>query len=132
MLVTQSCPTLCDSTDCSPPGSFCPWNSLSKNTGVGCHFLLQGIFLTQGSNPCLLCFLHWQVGSLPPEPPRKPWPSVNVHDNKLILESCITFLVRSFSWKELYLLKATLLGNQENLSIPSNLFCCVHTVYLKG
>ena len=32
----------------------CPWNSPSKNTGVGCHFLLQGIFLTQGSNPGLL------------------------------------------------------------------------------
>ena len=31
----------------------------------GCHFLLQGIFLTQGSNPCLLCLQHRQVGSLP-------------------------------------------------------------------
>ena len=30
-----------------------------KNTGMGCHFLLQGIFLTQGSNPCPLCLLHW-------------------------------------------------------------------------
>ena len=33
-----------------------------KNTGVGCHFLLQGIFPTQKSSPCLL---YWQVGSLP-------------------------------------------------------------------
>ena len=32
----------------------CPWNSPSKNTEVGCHFILQGIFLTQGWNPCLL------------------------------------------------------------------------------
>ena len=32
-----------------------------KNTGVGCHFLLQGIFLTQGSNPCLLHLLHWYL-----------------------------------------------------------------------
>ena len=31
-----------------------PWDFLGKNTGVGCHFLLQGIFLTHGSNPCLL------------------------------------------------------------------------------
>ena len=31
----------------------CPWNSPGKNTGVGNHFLLQGIFLTQGTNPCL-------------------------------------------------------------------------------
>ena len=33
----QSCPTLCDPTDGSPPG----WDSPGKNTGVGCHFLLQ-------------------------------------------------------------------------------------------
>ena len=43
----------------------------SKNTGVGCHFLLQGIFLTQGLNPHLLCLLHWQVDSLPLAPPGK-------------------------------------------------------------
>jgi len=35
----QSCPTLCDPRDSSPPG--CPWDSPGKNTGVGCHFLLQ-------------------------------------------------------------------------------------------
>ena len=35
-----------------------------KNTGMGCHFLLQGISLTQGSNSCLLCLLHW-ADSLP-------------------------------------------------------------------
>ena len=40
----------------------CPWDFPGKNTGVGCHFLLQGIFPTQGSNPCLL---HWQVNSFP-------------------------------------------------------------------
>ena len=32
---------------------------------MGCHFLIQGIFLTHGSNPHLLCLLHWQVDSLP-------------------------------------------------------------------
>ena len=46
--------------------------SPGKNTGVGCHALLQGIFSTQGSNPHLLHLLHWQVGSLPPAPPGKP------------------------------------------------------------
>ena len=35
----QSCPTLCDPRDGSPPGP--PWDSPGKNTGVGCHFLLQ-------------------------------------------------------------------------------------------
>ena len=37
----QSCPTLCNSIDSSPPGSPRPWDSPGKNTGVGCHFLLQ-------------------------------------------------------------------------------------------
>ena len=43
----------------------CPWNFPGKNTGVSFLFLLQGIFLTQWSNSSLLCFLHWQVDSLP-------------------------------------------------------------------
>ena len=38
-----------------------PWNFPGKNTRVGCHFLLQGIFLTRGSNSYLLSLLHWQV-----------------------------------------------------------------------
>ena len=37
----------------------CPWDSPGKNTGVGCHFLLQDIFLIQGSKPHLLRLLHW-------------------------------------------------------------------------
>ena len=64
----------CDSTDCSLPGS-------------SVHGILQARILewvamfssrwsswvaTQGSNPCLLCLLHWQVGSLPLAPPGKP------------------------------------------------------------
>ena len=47
--------------DCSPPGSSVHGIS-NKNTGVGCHFLLQEIFPTQGSNPHLL---HWEADSLP-------------------------------------------------------------------
>ena len=48
--------------DCSLPGIFCLWGSPGKNSGGGCHFLLQAIFLTQESNPG---FLHWQAASLP-------------------------------------------------------------------
>ena len=60
----QLCPTLCDPMDCSPPGSSAHGDSPGKNTGVGCHALLQGIFVTQESNPSLLHLLHWQAGSL--------------------------------------------------------------------
>ena len=68
--VAQSCPTLCDPTDC-------PWNSPGQNTGVGSHSLLQGIFPTQGLNPGLLHgrrilyhlshqgSLNWQVTQRP-------------------------------------------------------------------
>ena len=48
-----------------PTMLLCPWDSPGKNTKVGCHFLLQGIFLTQGSNLHFLCLLNWQVGTLP-------------------------------------------------------------------
>ena len=47
--VAQSCLTLCNPME--PAGLLCPWNSPGKNTGVGYHSLLQGIFLTPGPNP---------------------------------------------------------------------------------
>ena len=66
------CPTLCDPMDYSLPGFSVHRDSQGKNTGMGCHALLQGIFQTQGSNPSLLCLLHWQSASLPLAPPGKP------------------------------------------------------------
>ena len=68
----QSYLTLCNTMDSSLPGSSVHGDSPGKNTGVGCHALLQGIFPTQVSNPCLLRLLHWQAGSLPVAPPGKP------------------------------------------------------------
>ena len=69
VLVTQSCPTLCDPMDWSPSGfsvhgilqaGILEWVAIS---------FPQGIFPTQGSNPHLLCLLHWQACSLPLVPP---------------------------------------------------------------
>ena len=68
MLATQLCLTLCDSMTV-PARLFCPWDSLGKNAGVGCHALLQGIFLTQGLT---LCLLHWQMDSLSSESAGRP------------------------------------------------------------
>ena len=68
--VTQLCLTLCDPMD--PARLLCPWDSPGKNTGAGFHFLLQGIFSIQGSNPRFFCLLHWLVDSLPLAPPGKP------------------------------------------------------------
>ena len=61
-LVTQSYPNLGDTIDCSPSGSSVHGISLGKDIGMHCPFLLQEIFLTQGSNPHPL---HWQADSLP-------------------------------------------------------------------
>ena len=55
----------CNSMDYSLPGFSVHGDFPNKNTGVGCHFLLQGIFPTQRLNPHLLCLLHWQAESLP-------------------------------------------------------------------
>ena len=49
----------------APLRLLCPWDFPDKNIGVGCHFLLQGIFLTPGSNLRLLRLLHWQEDALP-------------------------------------------------------------------
>ena len=54
----QSCPALCDPMDCSPPGSSDHGNLQARILGMGCHVLLQGIFLIQGLNPSLLHLLH--------------------------------------------------------------------------
>ena len=57
----------------------CPWDSPDKNTGVDCHVLLQGIFPTQGSNPHLLCLVHWQAGSSSLASPGKPFQNCADH-----------------------------------------------------
>ena len=77
-LVTQLCLTLCDSTKCSPPCI-----SGHGNIGEGCHFLFQGIFPTQGSNPHLL---RCRVGSLPLSRQRSPYIRIQVS------KMCITAL----------------------------------------
>ena len=64
-----------------------PWDSLCKNTGVGCHALIQVIFLTQRLNPHLLCLLHWQTGSLPLALSGKPISEVKWSE---VAQSCLT------------------------------------------
>ena len=64
----QLCLTLCGPMACRPPVSSVHGDSPGKNTGVGCHALLQGILLTQELKMHLLFLLHWQAGSLPLAP----------------------------------------------------------------
>ena len=67
MLLLFSCSVVSDSMiPWTVPNQalLCPWDFPGKNTGMGCHFLLQGIFPTEGSNPHLHASLALQVDSL--------------------------------------------------------------------
>ena len=57
----QWCQTLCDPMESAR--LLCPCHSPGKNTGVGCHHLLQGTFPSQGPNPHHWCALHWQMSA---------------------------------------------------------------------
>ena len=75
-----------------------PRASPSKNTGVGCHALLQGFFPTQVSNLCLLRLLQWQAGSLPLAPPGK----LGLRNTCQLFIMHAPFIMSSFgkSWKQ--------------------------------
>ena len=88
-LDTQTCLPLYSPMNCMPPSFSAHGISPGKNTGVGCHFLLEGILLTQESNLRLLHPLHSQVGSLPLASPGKPLfslYSINLHSVFLCLD----------------------------------------------
>ena len=87
--------------DCILPGSCGPWNFPGKNTWVGCHFLLQGIFPTQGSNPRLLHLLHWQA-DFTPVSPGKPFDILAMH---LIFYKIPTMWLRSKNIKVCFQIK---------------------------
>ena len=98
-----------------PAKLLCPGDSPGKNSGVGCHTLLQGIFPTQGSNLHLLCLLHWQARSLPLAPPGKPHklsydpiiPLLDMYPEKTIIEkdTCTPMFIAALfiiakTWKQ--------------------------------
>ena len=68
-LVTQSCTTLCNPMDCSPPGCSVCWDSPGKNTGMGCYALLHGNLPNWEIKPRSPIL---QADSLLSEPPRNP------------------------------------------------------------
>ena len=85
----------CDPMDCRPL-DLCPWDFPGKNTGVGCHFFLQGIFRTQESNlgllHCKWILYHWGIGE-----------AIRPHSNDFILSqlpypNIVTFLQRVRTW----------------------------------
>ena len=93
-LVFRSCPILCNPLDyIQPTRLLCPWDFSGKNAGVGCHFLLQGIFPTQQSNLGLLCLLRcrWILYSL--SYPESPLFLYSVIINKLLKNGNLCFWI---------------------------------------
>ena len=70
--VTRWCPTLCNPTDCSPPGFSVHGTLQARILEWAAMPSSQGVFLTQGLNPHHRCLLHWQEGSLPLSHPKAP------------------------------------------------------------
>ena len=71
----------------------------SKNTGTGCHFLLQGIFSTQGLKLHFLHPLHWQSGSLPLSQLENPDHSVHVTISSIsVIKSALQGPVQGIPW----------------------------------
>ena len=83
---------LCQTVACQAP---LPMEFSGKNTGVGAISLLQGIFLTEGSNPSLLHLLHCEADSLPLVPPGKP---MYIYDF-VIMETEKSHDLPSASWR---------------------------------
>ena len=81
VLVTQQCLTL-QSHELQPARLHCPWNSPDKNTGVGCHFLLQGIFATHEPNLGLLHFKQILYGLSHLGSPKLWWRNINRYNTK--------------------------------------------------
>ena len=108
-LVAQSCLDLLWPYGLQPTRLLCPWDFPDKNTGVGCHFLLQGIFPTQGSNPH---FLHWQADSLPSEPP-------GIGDNELSIRRHAPLQIRLVlhCWRLLFVKRAAAASFPGNASL---------------
>ena len=97
-MCAQLSPTFCDSMGYGLPGSSCPWDFPGKNIGEGCHFLLQGIFPTQGLNPCLL---QWTGRFFTTESPGKSlnhsWPCINYTIIVTYLTFCLILPLRAES-----------------------------------
>ena len=90
-LLSKSCPILVWPQGLQPARLLCPWGFPGKKTGMGCHFLLQGILPLQESNPCLLhcrwTLYHWTIGEGPEPEYTELKTQVRIKENRTPLVS---------------------------------------------
>ena len=108
MLVAESCLTLLWPHWTLPTRLLCPWDFPGKNTAVGCHFLLQGTFPTQGSNLRLFRLLLWQASSLPLSHRGSSLMGIYVVNLSSYSVTCLWLLIVSFNDQKLLLLRCNL------------------------
>ena len=120
-LAAQSCLTLCSPMDYSPPGFSVHRDSPGKNTGVGCHALLQGIFPNQGSNPgfprwrwILYCLSH--QGD-PGTPPNKP----QMLSRQYIIHQSFHLIFHEHLWSTLLSTRGTVVSKANFMKPPSTI-----------
>ena len=87
-----------------PTRLLCPWGSPGKNIGVGCHFLLQGVFLNPGLNPRPLHrqedFLTLSHCKVPPPQPLLPTPTHHTHTWRAVISGQVhNLLHRALCWQ---------------------------------
>ena len=114
--VQFSCSAVSDSMrphGLKPARLLCPWNFRGKNTGVGCHFLLQGIFLTQGLNSHLLLSPTLQADSLPLPHQGSPSNVYAVVLNSSTSEWQDPYKMRSYMWLNLEIIIQTEVHQKE-------------------
>ena len=90
----------------APTRLLCPWNFPGKNTRVGRHSLLQGIYPTQGSNLHFLCLLHWQADSLPTLSPVMGWQLVHWNPYLIADFHGQWWKIDKLSWKNLEIMSS--------------------------
>ena len=109
--------------------------SPGEKTGRGCHALLQGIFLTQRLNPCLLSLLHGQVGFLPLVPPGKPRKQALLAFKTKCPEGWIRWARWQFTYSRLNYITGTLIWGNPNLlyqTVSLTSLCFGGCVYFLG
>ena len=113
-----------------PTRFLCPWDSPGENTGVGYHDFFQVIFPIRVSNLCLLCLLHWQVGSLPLAPPGKSLMNITLAEPLWVKNRAKQYVNTSITFPKLRANGCGLVKFKETRCLIALTLFCMHLAVL--